>query len=171
MCESGICRGEAAISKSYSNSTHALAGSSVKSLGSPSQTASSNAATSKPLGTPSKFKLGRALTGSGKNSGEDTLEKAVAGMSVRDKNERVEVVYLVSGHQAMAWHHRSIGGNALADATISTCSLHAVRPNKSRIILQSVRPTTRVLNGACPCPVSIRSRPRFLSQVSFARAL
>jgi hypothetical protein len=65
--------------------------SSVRSLGSPSQTAS------KTLPTPSKLKLGRAF--SARSSTEiaavKDMEKAVAGMTIRDKDEKVEVVYLV----------------------------------------------------------------------------
>ncbi|KAG7529415.1 hypothetical protein FFLO_05687 [Filobasidium floriforme] len=68
---------------------------SVRSLGSPSQTASGNAG-SKILPTPSKLKLGRAF--SARSSTEiaavKDMEKAVAGMTIRDKDEKVEVVYL-----------------------------------------------------------------------------
>lgn len=70
--------------------------SSVRSLGSPSQTASGNAG-SKTLPTPSKLKLGRGF--SARSSAESArvkdMEKAVAGMTIRDKDEKVEVVYLV----------------------------------------------------------------------------
>jgi hypothetical protein len=70
--------------------------SSVRSLGSPSQTASGNAG-SKTLPTPSKLKLGRGF--SARSSTESArvkdMEKAVAGMTIRDKDEKVEVVYLV----------------------------------------------------------------------------
>lgn len=70
--------------------------SSVRSLGSPSQTASGNAG-SKTLPTPSKLKLGRGF--SARSSTESArvkdIEKAVAGMTIRGKDEKVEVVYLV----------------------------------------------------------------------------
>jgi hypothetical protein len=72
--------------------------SSVRSLGSPSHHQNAVAATSESTKTPSKFKLGRSLVGrsSEDNGRQKDLEKAVAGMSVRDKDERLDVVYLVS---------------------------------------------------------------------------